>query len=79
MNNRTHLIYASAEEVQAKLQYIKSRKTQLDKQREVLKVCDDLQVVEVNGELMAAVDIDVYQFLVRFLMERTEEDHKDLT
>ena len=79
MNNRTHLIYASAEEVKAKLQYIKLRKLQLDKQREVLKECDDLQVVEINGEQMAAVDIDVYQFLVRFLMERTEEDHKDLT
>jgi len=79
MNNRTHLIYAGAEEVKAKLQYIKSRKLQLDKQREVLKECDDLQVVEINGELMAAVDIDVYQFLVRFLMDRTEEDHKDLT
>lgn len=73
MKYPTYVIYATAEEVKVKL-----TEKQLDKQRKVLKACDSLQVVEIDDALKAAVDIETYQYLVRFLMERTEQDSKDL-
>lgn len=72
MKYPTYLIYATAEEVMAKL-----KEKQLDKQRKILKQCENLRIVEMNGDLMAAVDVEVYQFLVNFLRERTEANHND--
>lgn len=72
MNYPTHVIYATADEVKAKLKEVK-----LEKQRDVLKKCETLRVVEIEGDLKAAVDMELYQFLVNYLRQGTEADRND--
>lgn len=61
-----YLLYVSQDEMKWR-----STQAQLKKQHEILAKCDSTKVTEIDGELKAVMDIEVYQFLINYLKRNT--------
>lgn len=64
-----YLIFATEEEVQARL-----NRPRLSKNQQMLNRCDGLQIEEIDGEPMAVVDVEVYQYLVKHLIDTVQNE-----